>query len=406
MPLSASKKREQLLPRIPAYQRIESDLRDRIESGHWRVGQMLPSRRDLAAEYGVDPLTLNRAIAPLLADGCLHADGGRGTFVVRAPLADPAVPAQRIDRTEQKPFTATLGVVAAVGETVASAMAIQDIWVHTVVGSIEKSFSNRGGDTVYLDRYDAKTDTRISAQEAAHTLVRQGAQAIALIFAEDDLAFVRDIPVPVVCVTSRELDCTIPHIFYDNTNAGYQAATHLLGGGCSRLIYLNTTHSMPWISERMRGAEIAASRDPARPAFEIVTVVGGSGVDPEWARCGKLAAELIYPRLNDSQGAHVHPIGVVAPNDAIAAAFIESMKERRIVAPRDYRIVGFDDHGVARTHGLTTLRPPLEEMGIEAGRMLHQAITNEPFSLQVRLRSTLIMRSTSRSPLGGEELNQ
>ena len=56
-----------------AYKQIEANLRSKIGQGHWPVGAMLPSRRDLAKEYGVSPITVERAVTRLLADGILRA---------------------------------------------------------------------------------------------------------------------------------------------------------------------------------------------------------------------------------------------------------------------------------------------------------------------------------------------
>ncbi|HEX5324039.1 MAG TPA: GntR family transcriptional regulator, partial [Capsulimonadaceae bacterium] len=66
---------------LAVYKQIEKSLRHRINEGQWRAGTMLPSRRDLAKEYGVSSVTVERAIASLIAEGMLRADDRRGTFV-------------------------------------------------------------------------------------------------------------------------------------------------------------------------------------------------------------------------------------------------------------------------------------------------------------------------------------
>lgn len=47
------------------WERLAADMRQRIESGEWRYGARLPSRDDLAAEYGVGERTVRRALAEL-----------------------------------------------------------------------------------------------------------------------------------------------------------------------------------------------------------------------------------------------------------------------------------------------------------------------------------------------------
>ncbi|MEO7715849.1 MAG: GntR family transcriptional regulator, partial [Capsulimonas sp.] len=50
---------------MAVYRRIEENLRMRIASGEWSAGAMIPSRKDLAAAYGVDLGTIQRAVAGL-----------------------------------------------------------------------------------------------------------------------------------------------------------------------------------------------------------------------------------------------------------------------------------------------------------------------------------------------------
>jgi DNA-binding LacI/PurR family transcriptional regulator len=52
---------------------------------------MLPSRRDLATTFGVDFNTIQRALSPLVNDGTLRADAGRGTFVAERDACESGV---------------------------------------------------------------------------------------------------------------------------------------------------------------------------------------------------------------------------------------------------------------------------------------------------------------------------
>ena len=82
-----------------AYQRIAADLRAQIRAGRWLPGALLPSRRRLAQEYGVELGTLQQAISGLLADGTLKALPRQGTVVGPAACASilpvPAPPPSR-----------------------------------------------------------------------------------------------------------------------------------------------------------------------------------------------------------------------------------------------------------------------------------------------------------------------
>ena len=65
------------MPRQKFHQ-IYTALKERIESGVYPVGQLLPSENTLVREYGCSRNTVRRAIAELTADGnvrpCLFSD--------------------------------------------------------------------------------------------------------------------------------------------------------------------------------------------------------------------------------------------------------------------------------------------------------------------------------------------
>ncbi len=56
-------------------------LRERIDSGEWLPGEVLPGVVALAGEYGVGKSTVARAVKILVQEGRLYTVRGWGTFV-------------------------------------------------------------------------------------------------------------------------------------------------------------------------------------------------------------------------------------------------------------------------------------------------------------------------------------
>ena len=73
----------------PLYRQIAELLREKIEKGEYQFGQFIPSERELSAKYGVNRLTLRKAIALLVNEGLLIPKPGKGTYVNR-PKIDSA----------------------------------------------------------------------------------------------------------------------------------------------------------------------------------------------------------------------------------------------------------------------------------------------------------------------------
>src|ERR1700681_3768694 len=66
---------------LPAYQRIQSAIRKRIDSGQLQPGDAVASERDLAKIHQVSLMTARHALASLEHDGIVERRRGIGTFV-------------------------------------------------------------------------------------------------------------------------------------------------------------------------------------------------------------------------------------------------------------------------------------------------------------------------------------
>ena len=65
----------------PAYRRIQSAIRERIDSGRLKPGDVVDSERELARMHGVSLMTARHALADLAQEGVVERRHGAGTFV-------------------------------------------------------------------------------------------------------------------------------------------------------------------------------------------------------------------------------------------------------------------------------------------------------------------------------------
>jgi GntR family transcriptional regulator len=71
---------------LPYYAQLAAILRNAISDGDWPPGFALPSEADLCAMFGLSRTAVRQALAELAAEGLLHKEKGRGSFV-RGPRA-------------------------------------------------------------------------------------------------------------------------------------------------------------------------------------------------------------------------------------------------------------------------------------------------------------------------------
>ncbi len=66
----------------PLYAQVRDQLIERIRSGVWKPGQLIPNEFEIAAEFGVSQGTARKAIEALASERLVLRRQGRGTFVV------------------------------------------------------------------------------------------------------------------------------------------------------------------------------------------------------------------------------------------------------------------------------------------------------------------------------------
>ena len=72
----------------PAYRLVADDIRGRIISGEYEVGQPIPSTPRLSEQYGVSKTVIRRAVELLAGDGILIGHAGKAVYVRARPQDD------------------------------------------------------------------------------------------------------------------------------------------------------------------------------------------------------------------------------------------------------------------------------------------------------------------------------
>jgi DNA-binding LacI/PurR family transcriptional regulator len=377
------------------YRRVEHDLRSRINNGHWQVGVMLPSRKALALEYGIDLRTLQQAIAPLIREGKLRADSRRGTFVAERPVGvtSAAIPEPGM----HSDFT--LGIIADLPAQVPGLLVKDQFKVRIAVHAMERAFSDVGATTHFFNSGQAD-GSRISVFDAIAALTAEGVNGIAIVFhdefevIEEAVRAVGRSPVPLTYVSSRALEAPFPHVFYDSWDAGYQAAQHLIERGYRDLMFF-APFKADWSDDRLEGALAAVRHRGLRPEALRISPCDRPPRDlaVDQFDAGLNNAPMVLAAIKEVRS----PLGIIAASDALARGLLQASVETGLEAGMDFGLVGFDDAPEARLCGLTSLRPPLEAMGNRAARLLLDAVQGHQVTMHVRLRSHIVPRTSTRS---------
>lgn len=96
------------MPRETPYLQIADRLRARLAAGEWNVGDKLPSRATLAAEYGVGQSVAQRAMERLIIEGLLEGRAGSGTYVRKPRERRRMVRSRHREQRGGSPFRADM----------------------------------------------------------------------------------------------------------------------------------------------------------------------------------------------------------------------------------------------------------------------------------------------------------
>ncbi len=396
---------------IPKHARITADLRNRIHSGRYRVGSTLPSRRDLAVEYGVAVGTVQNALLDLIGDGTLSARGRWGTVVSRQshPGSDSANGREyAIDTSEPVgedfqshvseclPLTTTLKAVVGIILT-GPEKDKADPWRQNALPPVERAISAAGGATLYAEQAIRGSEKR-DVREMVAELKAEGANSFVLITHGDRglheplLDFLRIERDPIVWLGISPAPLPLMSVYFDSKDAGFQATDHLLERGFRRLLFYSPCEA-EWVSMRVAGAaeRFSLSRSTDCKFEPIIAPVPQDDLGHEYFYCTDAAYEAGRKLFRDG----LKWDAIIAANDSTAVGLIKAAAERGFEAGRDFAIIGFDDQPESRMLGLSTLRPPMDGLGQNAARLIVRALNGDRSCTRTCLHSDLIVRKST-----------
>lgn len=95
---------------VPIYQQIISMLKMQIAAGRYGPDEKLPSVRDLAVEAGVNPNTMQRALAQMEQEGFLYTNRTAGRHVTSDPEKIKALRQQLAEGEIERMFRKLQGI--------------------------------------------------------------------------------------------------------------------------------------------------------------------------------------------------------------------------------------------------------------------------------------------------------
>jgi GntR family transcriptional regulator, arabinose operon transcriptional repressor len=340
----------------PLYLRIHSDLRERIESGEWSYGAMLPSEFELSEIYHISRGTIRQVLAELEKEGLVRRERGRGTLITHSKL-------------KRQPARAHVHSIAFIVPYV------RDSFVSSILLGLEREARANKAAVVF-----SHCENDPQKQELAlRTALEQQISGIVLYPVDSDsvspaLVELVQSKYPIVLVDRYIRGLDTDYVTSDNFSGGLIATQHLIRLGHQRIAFLNWTESATSIHHRKAGY---------RQALQEAGITLQAGLEWEVSGYPEVDQEALEQRFSQPE----RPTAIFAANDQLAIAIQRTARSIGLAIPTELALVGFDnlDLSAHLDIPLTTIAQPAFEIGRAAWEVLHFKLDSESGLTQKRL---------------------
>jgi DNA-binding LacI/PurR family transcriptional regulator len=355
----------------PLYHQVAADIRRQIVRGDMPVGTRIPPHRDLAVQYGVSVITINKALSGLVSEGVLHSHVGRGTYVMVRP-ASTSIAANTIGfvlRDLSSPF---FSLIAHEAQQRADALG---------VGIVFASSSNRA------DREEEQI--RRLRSLGVHALIIASMSRTFRIGESIQALHEANFPYVMVSYTAGD---DVPYVGVNLDRCGHLAGRHLLSLSRRRFGYLIDRVGSLNGEQRMEGYRRALADAGLSVAPNFVF---SHPFESEWNdyKSGfTVAGRIAAMRLR--------PDAMFCFNDLGALGLLDGLLDAGVRVPEDIAIVGIDDIELAARARvpLTTVRQPVNDIGARAVDVVLARLRGEHPPVRQLFEPQLIVRESTRTP--------
>jgi LacI family transcriptional regulator len=329
---------------------------------------------DVAAEVGLHPSTVSRALDPAKA------------AMVKEPTRKRILEAA--ERIGYRPNLAARSLMTGKTSTVAVIAAdIGNPWVTPIIHGIAGRMSVEGTVPIIAETSD---DSRILDSLLDHMLARRVDAIIVLAARAPDLESIEAAGrlVPTIVAARPLPGVSLPTVRESAEMGGRMVAEHFAGLGHRRVVQLRGPTQVLNFPLRATGFSTAAL---------------DAGLDEVY-----LEDEAILPRFEDGallaqrllEGPGDLPTAVFAHNDPMAVGALSVFRERGIDVPGDISICGYNDMPLTGqlTPSLTTVHFPGWEVGHEAADVALRLVAGEDGVTGSELAPTFVPRESTAPP--------
>lgn len=356
---------------VPLYVQLMEGIKEKIRKGELSPNDKIPSERKLIARYGLNQVTVAKALNELVHEDFLYRVRGKGTFAKGKTAKDPLRRTRNIGLIFSKNFKRTFSdpnlaeVLEGIkretekdGYRLLFAVSQKDFEKRKKVRDDSGFFENHVDGMIFVSYFPEKT----------------------ILFAQEKCPAIR-----IFCESPKS---KIPYVSMENRNAAFKMTEYLISLGHRNIAFIAGSPKKADYSERFGGYREALDKNGISWNKKL-TGRGNNEIDGGYKAMKNLLK--VSPR----------PTAVFANNDAMAIGAMKAIKEKGLKIPEDISVAGFDDISWASNSEppLTTIRFERKKMASLAVRKLTEMIAGKNGNPEkIIVPTTIVVRGSSAKP--------
>ncbi|MDQ8734496.1 GntR family transcriptional regulator [Paenibacillus sp. LHD-38] len=332
----------------PLYSRIYKELKNKIESGDYKVDQQIPTEIELAEMHGVSRITSKRALIELEREGLIYRKRGSGSFV------------KKLDNRS----------LSSISEGKIISMILPYVAANGLLGYIHGATDYLDDKGYYLAIHSSNW-SKDKEKELIYSLPRRGVSGILLypVSTLKNLDAVYSLYMnrhPIVTIDQYYDNVPVGSVTSDNFNGGYTAASKLIELGHRNIAFVSSINLQYRSSVRDRFYGYCKALQDAAISVDGDIIVDDFIDKYESSEKPEFVQSLIDRLLEKGVTA------IQAEHDHLAVDLVRAAVERNVMVPEDLSIVGFDNHEISANIEIpvTTINQNFYEIGKQAAAML------------------------------------
>lgn len=195
---------------------------------------------------------------------------------------------------------------------------------------------------------------------------------------------------PSLLINRQAKDLHTSSVNVDDTAATMDATEHLISLGHQNIAFIGGNKNFQNTKHRLLGYQIAMERHNL--PLENDHILFGEFSEFSGYQQGKTILNMLH-----------RPTAAICASDPLAIGCMRALTEGGLRLPDDFAVIGFGNIEACKyvTPSLSTVSQPSQEMGAIAAATLIQMLENPIIlSQKVRLKTNLVLRDSSGSPIG------